>query len=284
MGKTTLGSNNKGQTAVTSGGVTTYEFNKDMRTYVGDTSQKNFFAGTWDLSQNNLDRYDPFMTGHAYIIWTKLPSFMPSAVRTKFKDMTEKNFKSFSGISDMVMDTESITGGFAGNTYDAASNLKKAEGNFTIKHQEYLGSPIRELYEYWVTGIRDPETGLCTYHGRLGGADCPYYSAKFHTGELLYIVTDPAGALGGEKSIEFACYYTNVMPTKVPQSHLEFTNGEHNSVEIDQDFKGVWHRSKRIDELARKLIDKKYTLNSFMNYGSATNSGVSMTEIDTNYK
>lgn len=275
---TNLNSNNKGLTA---NNDSTYEFNTGMRTYVGDVTSDNFFAGTWDMDQSNLDKYDPFITGYAYIVWTKLPSFMPAEVRTRFKHMTEKNFKSFSGVADMTLDAEDITGGFAGNTYGAATNLKKAEGTFTLKHQEYMGSPIRELYEYWVTGIRDPETGLATYHGRLGQADCPYYSSRFHTGELLYIVTDPAGSLGGEQSIEYACYYTNVMPTKVPQSHMEYNAGDHAAVEIDQEFKGVWHRSKRIDEIAKKLITKKKVLNDFMNYGHS--DAQFMTKIESNY-
>lgn len=276
---TNLNANNKG---LTEGSNSNYQFNNGMRTYVGDATANNFFAGTWDMDQSNLDRYDPYITGYSYIVWTKLPSFMPSDIRTRFKHFTEKNFKSFDGISDMTLDSEDISMGFAGNSYSAATNLKKSEGTFTLKHQEYAGSPVRELYEYWVTGIRDPETGLANYHGRLGESDCPYYSSRFHTGELLYINTDPAGALGGEQSIEFACYYTNVMPTKVPQSHLVYSSGDHSVVEIDQEFKGVWHRSKRVDELAKKMITKKKVLNSFMNYGHTDSQF--MTKMDSNYE
>ena len=265
---TNLLENNKGMTGKSAGN---YEFNNGMRRYVGNAEKSNFFAGTWDMDQSNLDNYDPFLTGYAYIVWTKLPSFMPSEIRQRFKHMTEKNFKSFSGNNDLSLDTEAVTMGFAGNSYDAATNLKKGEGSFTLKHQEFIGSPIRELYEYWVTGIRDPETGLATYHGRLGDAnDCPYYSSRFHSGELLYIVTDPAGALGGEQSIEYACYYTNVIPTKVPLAHMDYSAGDHAAVEIDQEFRGVWHRSKRIDAIAKKVIKNRKVLDSFMNYGDGS--------------
>lgn len=256
-------------TSMTSGSNDNFSFNDGMRHYVGNAENANFFAGTWDMDQSNLDNYDPFITGYSYIVWTKLPQFFPEKLRKRFKHMTEKNFKSFSGAPDLTMDFESISGGFAGNTYDAATNLKKGDGSFTLKHQEYMGSPIRELYEYWITGIRDPETGLGTYHGRLGDSkSCPYYSSRFHSGELLYIVTDPAGALGGAQSIEYACYYTNVIPSKIPQSHMDYTAGEHSAVEIDQEFKGVWHRSKRIDEIAKKVIGNRKVLASYMDYGN----------------
>lgn len=243
-------------------------FNDGMKSYKADPSASNFFLGTWDLDQTNLDRYDPFVGGYAYIVWTKLPAFFSNDLKTAFKRMTEKNFKSFDGVQDMTLESEAVGLGFAGNTMDVATNLKKFEGTFTLKHQEYMGSPIRELYEYWVTGIRDFETGLATYHGAITGSNPIEYSAKNHTGELLYFVTDPTGSLGGAKAIEFACYYTNVFPTKLPQAHLNYSSGEHNTVEIDQEFKGVFHRSKKIDELAKQVIASRTTIASFRDYGN----------------
>lgn len=277
MGQTNLGT----LRGLTNGSGDNFSYNEGLRTYVGNAENSNFFAGTWDFDQSNLDNYDPFVSGYAYIFWTKLPSFFPEKIRKRFKHMTEKNFKSLSGSSDLTLDFESITGGFAGNSYDAATNLKKGEGGFTLKHQEYMGSPIRELYEYWVTGIRDPETGLATYHGRLGDSkSCPYYSSRFHSGELLYIVTDPAGAAGGAQSIEYACYYTNVIPTKVPQSHLDYSSGEHGTVEIDQEFKGVWHRSKRINDVAARLIKNRKVLESYMNYGDGSSLSTKISDTE----
>lgn len=252
-------------------------FNDGMRTYEADPSASNFFLGTWDLDQTNLDRYDPFVGGYAYIVWTKLPAFFSSDLKTNFKRMTEKNFKSFDGIQDLTLESEAVSLGFAGNSMDVATNLKKFEGTFTLKHQEYMGSPIRELYEYWVTGIRDPETGLATYHGAINGSNPLRYSAKNHTAELLYIVTDPTGALGGAKGIEFACYYTNVFPTKLPQAHLNYASGEHGVHEIDQEFKGVYHRSRKIDELAKQVINSRQAISSFRDYGDNNASG--MTEM-----
>lgn len=256
-----------------------------MRTYKG-TADENFFQGTFDMDQNNLQDYDPFIGGYAFIVWTKLPQFFDSAAKTDFKNMTEKNFKSLDGINDLQLESEAIGLGYAGNTYDAATTLKKPEGTFTLKHQEYMGSPIRKFYEYWITGIRDPETGVATYHGKIGTNEIPYYSARYHTAELLYVVTDPSGGIAAVSStsqsgeaagsdcvtngIEFACYFTNVFPTKVPQAHLNYATGEHQVAEIDQEFKGTYHRSKTIDKLAVKAVQARKFLSSFREYKTDT--------------
>jgi hypothetical protein len=213
-----------------------------------DYSTDNLFAGVWRLDQTNLDRFDPFIQGYAFVMWTKLPAFFESDIRTNFQHLTEKNFKSFSGIGDMTLQVEDLTTGFAGNAYGVATNLQKENTSFTLTHYELAGSPIRELYQYWITGIRDPETGLAHYHGKL--SDSMQYSAKNHTGELLYVVTDPSGAAGGASGIEYAAYYTNVMPTKIPQDHLNYSSGDHGLVEIQIDFRGNYHQSKEINELA----------------------------------
>lgn len=225
----------------------------------------NLFSGVWNLNNSNLNKYDPFITGYSFIVWTKLPAFFSSDFNKKFKGMTEKNFKAFSGVSDLNLSVEDVTHGFTGNAYGVATNIQKENTSFTITHQELAGSPIRELYTYWVTGIRDFETGLATYHGKIGSSQCPYYSAKFHTGELLYVKTDPAGGYKGT-GIEFACYYTNVMPTKIPQEHLNYTSGDHSVVEIAMDFRGNFHMSEDINKMAVQFMKDNHINKGFGDY------------------
>ena len=219
---------------------------------VADFSKENMFIGQWNLSQEKLTAYDPFVTGYAFIYWLKTPQFFETDEANTLKYLTARNFKSFSGITDMTMDTESVTAGFGGLEMAHAVNLKKENTTFTLKHQELAGSPIRQIYEHWITGIRDPETGLATYHGKIeSGTE---YSAKNHTGELLYIVTDPSGGANGKSGIEFAALYTNVFPTKIPQDHLNWSNGEHGLVEMDIDFRGTFHKNHEVDKLAVQAL------------------------------
>jgi hypothetical protein len=239
-----------------------------------DYTTDNLFAGMWRLDQTNLNRFDPFIQGYAFIMWTRLPIFFDSSYQSQFQALTEKNFKAFSGLGDMELDQESITHGFAGNELPVATNLKKGNNGFTLKHYELAGSPMRELYEYWVSGVRDIETGLAHYHGKI--EDGTYqYSMKNHTGELLYVVTDPSGAISTNSpgdGIEYAAYYTNVFPTKIPQDHLNYSSGDHGIAEIDIEFKGNFHVSAAINTLAVSAMKTYAIRKKFGDYqAGATN-------------
>lgn len=241
-----------------------------------DYTTDNLFAGVWRLKQDNLNRFDPFIQGYASIIWTKLPLFFTYAnddttIGAQFKALTEKNFKSFSGLSDLTLDAETMSHGFAGNELPVATNLKKENTSFTLKHYELAGSPIREMYQYWITGIRDPETGLATYHGALKNGKC-VYSMKNHTAELLYVVTDPSFAIGGNTGIEAAAYYTNCFPTKIPMDHLNYSSGDHGITEIDIEFRGNFHMSKAVNELAVKAMQAYTIQKTYGDYNSMAES------------
>ena len=235
------------------------KWGKVTGTDVGGGINSNFFKGTWDFKYGEVGQYDPFIGGYSFIFWTRLPKFFDPTMASRFKWMTMRNFKSFDGISDIELTTEALTAGFTGNEFNVPTVLSKGNTEFTLKHQELGGSPIRELYNYWVSGIRDMDTGIATYHvtDDYNPGDISNYSIENHTGELLYVVTDPsAGQLGtdGGKAIEFAAYYSNVFPTKIPLSHLNYNSGEHSLTEIDITFKGVFHQSQYINELAAKHI------------------------------
>ena len=237
-----------------------------------DYSTDNLFAGVWRLDQTNLNRFDPFIQGYAGIIWTAMPKFFEQDMQTQFKYFTERNFKSFSGINDLTLEADNISHGFAGNEMGVATNMKKENTSFTLRHYELAGSPVRELYMYWITGIRDPETGVATYHGQINQGTMQY-SMKNHTGELLYVVTDPSFATGASEtaaglSIEFAAYYTNCFPTKIPQDHLNYNSGEHGVPEIDIEFRGNFHLGGSVNQLATKAMASYSLQKVYSDYGT----------------
>ena len=222
----------------------------------------DFFQGTWNFHNDQIKQYDPFIGGYAFIYWTRLPEWLMNIetgtraendinMYNAFKWMTMRNFKSFDGLSDIELGAEAMTAGFTGNELNTVTNITKGNTEFTLKHQELSGSPIRKIYSSWVNGLRDMDTGIATYGGNYnieGG-----YNMKNNTGELIYIVTDPSGGTM-KNSIEFAAYFTNVFPTRVPYSHLNYTSGEHGLAEIDIPFKGVFHQSTHVNELAEAML------------------------------
>jgi len=215
----------------------------------GPASNKSFFNGSYNTM--NLD-FDPLVTGYSFFKWVVVPTWITDTF-ADFQAMTEKNFLTGFSLADMELQTTDITHGFAANTYNVASNIQKGNNEFSITHREFSGSPIRNMYQYWVSGIRDPETGIATYP-RVHGVD---YSAKNHTGELVYIVTRPDADNVGRPNIEFACYYTAVMPTKIQLSQFAFTHGTHDAVEYEQNFRGVFHMSSKVDAFAKQVLAEK---------------------------
>jgi hypothetical protein len=111
------------------------------------------------------------------------------------------------------------------------------------------------MHQFWISSIADPETGIATYP-KVYGLD---YSAKNHTGEMMYIVTRPDVNNVEKRNIEFAAYYTNVMPKKIPLSHFEYSQGEHNLVEIEIPFAGNMHISSKVDNYAQRLLSTSYS-------------------------
>lgn len=224
----------------------------EVRVYDSTLATSNsFFTGGLNLQKLE---FDPLVTGYAFVIWVKVPSWV-QATFPGFKAMTEKNFKGFEGLEDMELQTQQQNYGFANNEYSVPAGITKNNSDFNIKHQEFSGSPIKNMYQYWVSGIADPETGIPTYPV-VHGID---YAAKNHTGALLYIVTRPDANNVEKKNIEFSAYISNVFPTRIPLSHFNYSQGSHDLVEIDVPLRGNLHIGPKVDAFAHKMLKQAYT-------------------------
>lgn len=222
------------------------------KVFVYDTnyaSQGHFFTGTLNMLEL---AFDPLITGYAFIKWTTVPNWI-MAMYPAFQDMTEKNFKAFGGISDIELGTTGVTHGFNANEYMVATGTQKGNTEFTMTHQEFSGSPMRQMYQFWISGVRDPETGIATYP-KLFNTD---YAAKNHTGELMYIVTRPDANNVDRTNIEFAAYYAAVMPTRILLGHFNHTIGTHDAVEYEQNFKGNFYISSKVDAFANVILKQR---------------------------
>lgn len=239
-----------------------------IRSQQRDFSTVDVFRNGPKLDNGRLSQYNFFQGGFAKFFWITLPTFMELGNKdllTKFKNYTEKGHTSFDGIQDMTANTEDITGGIAGNSFKQMNGLKDEFDSFTIKCYEQIGSPLREALSYWLTGIRDPKSGYATYQGLIDTIDGGY-DARNHTAELLYVVTDPSGS---ENGIEYACFITNIIPTKVPMSHLNMQHGEHQIPEFDLEFTGVKYESTYINQQAKAIYAKNKSIEHYLEYRPA---------------
>lgn len=222
-----------------------------IRVYDNDIAKsKSFFTG--HINDQAME-FDPLVTGYAFIIWTKVPVWLEQQF-PGFKAMTQKNFTSFDGVEDMELSVVDYIHTFNENNHQTAGSLTKNNQQFSITHKEYSGSPIGNMYKYWVSSIRDPRTGIATY---------PYehnieYASKNHTGELLYIVTRPDVNNVEHKNIEFAAYYTNVLPSKIQLNQFNYSIGEHDTVDYEQTFTATMHISSKVDNFASEKLRETY--------------------------
>lgn len=224
----------------------------NIRVFDSNLAMSNSFY-TGGLNLKNLNS-DPLITGYAVIIWDTVPSWVEKEY-PGFRQFTQKNFKSLTGISDMELQSQAVQYGFGDNEYNVASGITKNNTEFTLKHQEFSGNPVKNMYQHWISNIADPETDIATYP-KIYGLD---YAAKNHTGSLMYIMLRRDVNNIEKRNIEFAAYWTNVYPTKIPLSHLEYNQGDRNAVEIEIPFKGNMHISAAVDNYAKELLANSYS-------------------------
>ena len=149
-----------------------------------DLTRYSLFLGGLNVKAKALEQYNPLKTGYTRIFVVQMPKFMnkilPIATKN-FKHMIEYGFKSIDGIQNLTMEYEAITGGYAGRSFEIPTILKDETNAITIKLQEMSGSPVREYIEMWLSGISDPHTGLCHYHGawqHCGAGICGGFEGK----------------------------------------------------------------------------------------------------------
>lgn len=210
-------------------------------------AQDNFWTGAFN---DDRQYHDPLLVGHGFIIFTRFPDWVlkeyPNA-----KLLLQKNFAGFDGLQDIELQTAGVTEGFAANEYHVAQNLGAKPSSFNLKHLEFSGSPIGNLYTHWVTGVRDPRTGIATYPKQYG-ID---YAARNHTAEMMYMVVRPDANNTEKNIIEKAVYWTAAMPKKIALGHFNYTKATQNVPnEIDMPWSGVMHIGPKVDEAAYALL------------------------------
>ena len=238
--------------------------NKDLTKY-------SLFLGGLNVKAKALEQYNPLKTGYTRIFVVQMPKFMnrilPIASKN-FKHMIEYGFKSIDGIQNLTMEYEAITGGYAGRSFEIPTILKDETNAITIKLQEMSGSPVREYIEMWLSGISDPHTGLCHYHGALdkdsatGNAGMEAIQAN-QVAEMIYVSTDNTG-----REIEFACLLSNMIPKVVKRDHYNYESGTHNAVEYDVEFTCTMYTSPDVNNVAKLLLDKYKILTNYLDFKS----------------
>jgi hypothetical protein len=167
--------------------------------------------------------------------------------------LIERMCKGLSGLSNYDLQTAEITYGNNAETYTVPTGIKKGNTQFNLRFQELQGGIFRKLFKYWITGISDLGSGYGIYHGYVFESNLRF-SPINHTAVFMYVLTDNSGGAYGLDSIEFACLWFGAFPTQIPNSHFEWTQGDHAVQEIDMPFNGIYHENNTINSFAAQAL------------------------------
>jgi len=217
-----------------------------------DYSKFSYFLGGVDVTQQNLDQFDPYIKGISRIFMHTVPGFMDKLYHKKtenFKSLIETGYTRIDGVQDITVDFEEFEGGFNGDKFNNVSMAHDDTDSLTIDVYEQSGSPVREYLDTWVTGTRDIRTGVAHYHGAIVKNKFKY-GEKYHTAEFIYIVMDPTA-----QDIEYACMFAHCFPTKVPKDHLNYEKGDRGNAPLSLEFKAKKYESPQINTVGQWYLD-----------------------------
>ena len=131
-------------------------------------TQYALFMGGLNVTRDVLVNYDPLKTGYGRLFMIRKPVFLANTIPDKlkkFKHILEYGNTAVSGLNDVTVNTQSITGGYVGKSFEIPTHATDDTNSFTVNCYEFSGSPIREVIHTWINGTADLMTGLAHYNG-----------------------------------------------------------------------------------------------------------------------
>ena len=230
------------------------------------------FMGGTNVTHDVLYNYDPLKTGYGRLFMIRKPVFLDQVIPNKlkkFKHILEYGNTAVSGINDIQVQFNQISGGYTGKSFEIPSFASDDTNAFQVRVYEFSGSPIREVLHTWINGTTDLLTGLSTYYGideRIGRLQAN------QTAEFIYVATDNTG-----KNVEYACMFANCFPKNINMDAFNYTAGEHNLVETTIEFTCTKYDGIQINQIAQALINKYRLLANSLNFYS----GIDVNDIES---
>lgn len=208
----------------------------------------SYFLGGIDVTDQNLDKFTPYIQGVSRIWLHKPPQFMdriyPDLTRN-FKTFIEAGYTRVDGIEDISVEFVDFEGGFAGQSFSNVSLARDETNQITIAVYELTGSPLREYLDTWITGTRDTRSGIAHYHGAIKSGEVSYGEIN-HTAEFVYTTMDPTGM-----DIEYCCLFAHCFPQGVPKAHLNYETGNRGNVLMEMAFRTSKYESPAINNVGK---------------------------------
>lgn len=236
----------------------------------------SYFLSGVDVTSQNLGEFNPYIQGVSRIYMYRTPVFMDKMFpgkTTNFKSYIETGYTRIDGIADISVDFIDFEGGFAGQKFSNVSLARDDTDTLTISVYEQSGSPVREYIDSWITGVRDPRSGIAHYHGAIQNKSVKYGEIN-HSAEFIYYTADPTG-----KSLEYGCMFAHAFPTKVPKNHLNYEKGERGNVLLDLEFRVQKYESSYINNVCQFYASRDKIKYSYIDF----NPNISDAEVETSF-
>lgn len=134
----------------------------------------NLMRGVTDFS--NLEQWDLYEKGYPFLCVLSIPTFLKELAKRDKKIETivnnyvhvlENDFKGIDNIDNITGETNGeITNGI--RSIQLINKVQKpTNSNFSLQYYERSGSLMTKANELYLTGIKDPDTQVKTYHGLI---------------------------------------------------------------------------------------------------------------------
>lgn len=236
----------------------------------------SLMMGGLNVRHDVLRAFDPLIGGYYRIFMVREPAWVKKYLGKKstiFRHIVEYANMGVSGIEDIGVEFDQITGGYSARQFEIPKTTTDGTTSFQIKLMEFSGSPVREYIHTWVNGTVDTQTNMAHYYGLIANGTMAFAQAN-HTAEFIYVVTDQTGM-----KVNYACMFANCFPKKIPTSHFNGDPGEHNYAQIDLDFTCTKYEGPEVNDKAKELLARhQIMVNSLEFYSGISTKSIKKDE------
>lgn len=208
---------------------------------------------------------NPYTSGQSFIIFSYIPKQIMQVTSgtvgdRSFFDLMESTFQEVSGINDISLETDTMTGGFAAINHNFPTSATSATESITLGFQAMHGNVYRAPIQHWLTTILDPRTNLSSIDNWDG--------IHSYAAEMIYINTAPnVGSKNGEsrkEALEFSAIFDSMYPKSVPLSHFSYTKNSHSFTELSIEFNCEMIIGGNIDKVAGNILSQDWFYNKYI--------------------
>ena len=231
--------------------------------------------GTMTFSKDKLRQLDPSYTGFTQVFVLRMPDFMKAVANgdvvanfagthqskiakyhyENLRAMLELGTTSYSGTPDLTLNTSTVNVGWTEKNYTVPTSSAYEATSFNLTVLETRREPLRRALEYYIAGMADPNAKIAHLHGAIDTATGNLMEPSLSNTTFAFMIVQTDQTL---RNIQDVSIWTNVIPTSVPRSHMDWTLGEIDIVQpYSLSFNGIYlpnTNSPIVYDKARKLM------------------------------